>query len=111
VSEYGVDPDYATVADRYRSVAAGLVDQYAVDAAYNGLDYDRSDELDQVAAYSETVGEPGEDTRLPAWREAPIAPDAVAAAAAADLAAATADSVSQSESEPTDEPANRTTQQ
>ncbi|MFD1643071.1 glycosyl transferase family 2 [Halohasta litorea] len=111
VSEHGVDPDYATVADRYRSVAAGLVDQYAVDAAYNGLDYDRSDELDQVAAYSETVGEPGEDTRLPAWREAPIAPDAVAAAAAADLAAATADSVSQSESEPTDEPANRTTQE
>jgi len=106
LSEHGVDPDYDTVADRYRSVAAGLVDQYAVDAAYNGLDYDRSDELDQVAAYSETVGEPGEDTRLPAWREAPISPAAVAEAAAADLAAAAAESVAESDSEPTDEPAD-----
>jgi len=60
VGEHGVDPDYNTLADRYRSVATRLVDQYAVDAAYNGLDYDRSDELDQVAAYSETVGEPGD---------------------------------------------------
>jgi len=111
VSEHGVDPDYDTVADRYRSVAAGLVDQYAVDAAYNGLDYDRSDELDQVAAYSETIGEPGEDTRLPAWREAPISPDAVAEAAATDLAAATADSVSESESDPSNDPTDRVTQE
>jgi len=89
VSEHGVDPSYATVADRYRSVATGFVDQYAVDAAYNGLDYDRSDELDQVVAYSETIGEPGVDSRLPAWADSPIAPGAVAEAAAADLAAVT----------------------
>ncbi|WP_253736846.1 glycosyl transferase family 2 [Halohasta salina] len=92
VAEHGVEPDYATVADRYRSVAARFVDQYAVDAAYNGLNYDRGDELDQVDAYSETIDEPGADSRLPAWREAPIAPEAVAEAAAADLAAATEES-------------------
>ena len=91
-SEHGVDPDYATVADRYRGAAERLIDQYAADAAYNGLDYDRSDELDQVEAYSETVGEPGVDSRLPAWADAPIEPEAIAAAAAADLAAATEDS-------------------
>ncbi|MFO7832950.1 MAG: glycosyl transferase family 2 [Halohasta sp.] len=89
VSEHGVDPDYRGLPDRYRSIAAEFVDQYAVDAAYNGLDYDRGDELDQVAAYSETITEPSADTRLPAWRETPVDPAAVAEAAAADLAAAT----------------------
>ena len=96
VGEHGVEPDYSSLPDRYRSVAARFVDQYAVDAAYNGLDYDRSDELDQVEAYSETIGEPGVDSRLPAWVDAPIAPAAVAEAAAADLAAATEDSAGQS---------------
>ena len=88
VSEHGVDPDYASLPERYRAVAERFVDQYAVDAAYNGLDYDRSDELDQVAAYSETVGEPGVDSRLPAWADTSLSPAAVAEAAAADLAAA-----------------------
>jgi glucosyl-3-phosphoglycerate synthase len=97
VSDHGVDPDYHTVADRYRSVAAQFVDQYAVDAAFNGLDYDPSDERDQVAAYSETISQPGVDTRLPAWCETTLSPAAVAEAAAADLAAATADSNTVSE--------------
>jgi len=92
VGDHDVDPDYATLPERYRSVAADFVRQYAVDAAYNGLDYDRGDELDQVDAYSETIGEPGVDTRLPAWCETSLSPVAVADAAAADLAAATAES-------------------
>jgi len=88
LEDHGVDPDYDTVADRYRTVAREFVDQYAVDAAYNGLSYDKSDEIDQVDAYSETVGPPGVDSRLPAWCKAPIDPQVVAEAAAADLAAA-----------------------
>ncbi|MFW6320284.1 MAG: glycosyl transferase family 2 [Halohasta sp.] len=92
VGDHGVEPTYATLPDRYRSTAARFVEQYAVDAAYNGLEYDRSDELDQVAAYSETIAEPGVDTRLPAWRETSLAPEAVADAAAADIAAVRADS-------------------
>ena len=99
VGEHGVEPDYSSLPDRYRSVAARFVDQYAVDAAYNGLDYDRHDELDQVAAYSETIGEPGVDSRLPAWADAPVSPEAVAEAAAADLADATEASTSTAESD------------
>ena len=91
VSEHGIDPDYATLADRYRTAADGLIDQYAVDAAYNDLAYDPTDEREQVDSYAATISEPGDDTRLPAWREAPISPDAVANAAAADLQAATTD--------------------
>jgi glucosyl-3-phosphoglycerate synthase len=92
VSEHGVDIEYATLADRYRTAADSLIDQYAVDAAYNELEFDPGDEREQVDTYAETIGEPGEDTRLPAWREAPISPGAVADAAAADLRAATSDS-------------------
>ena len=92
VSEHGVDIEYATLADRYRTAADSLIDQYAVDAAYNELEFDPGDEREQVDTYAETIDEPGEDTRLPAWREAPISPGAVADAAAADLRAATSDS-------------------
>lgn len=107
VSEHGVELDYTTLADRYRSVADRFVDQYAVDAAYNGLEYDTGDERDQIAAYSGAMGEPGVDTRLPAWRTAPISPAAVAEAAATDLEAATADSTAAS-SRGTDRPADTT---
>jgi len=88
LEDHGLSPDYETLAGRYRRVGHEFVEQYAVDAAYNGLSYDRGDERNQVDAYSETVGPPGDDSRLPAWREAPITPRAVAEAAAADLESA-----------------------
>ena len=89
VTEHGVDPDYASLPDRYRRVAADFVRQYGVDAAFNGLEYDRSGERDQIEQYATAIGRPQADTRLPAWNDAPISPDAVAEAAAADLAAVT----------------------
>jgi glucosyl-3-phosphoglycerate synthase len=110
ITEHGVAPDYTTLAERYRSVAATFVDQYAVDAAYNGLEYDPNDERDQITAYSETISEPGVDTRLPAWCEAPITPAAVAEAAAADLGAATAE-LHTVTPRSTDEPTDTTTRQ
>lgn len=95
VEDHGLSPDYETLADRYRTVARKFVDQYAVDAAYNGLSYDSSDERDQINAYSETISPPGVDSRLPAWREAPLTPQAVAEAAAADRTAASGSSTPQ----------------
>ncbi|MGM0604731.1 MAG: glycosyl transferase family 2 [Halobacteriota archaeon] len=88
VSERGVDPDFETIADRYRTVAAQFVRQYAVDASYNGLEYDRDGEREQVESYAASIAEPGPDRRLPAWTDAPIAPEDVADAAARDLEAA-----------------------
>ena len=90
VSEHGVNPDYPTLPERYREVATEFVRQYSVDAAFNGLDYDRSGEHDQIAEYATTIARPQADTRLPAWNDAPITPAAVSHCAAADLAAATA---------------------
>jgi len=52
LDDSGVDPDYGTLPDRYRETAAGLIEQYAADAAFNGLDYDRAGERDQVEAYA-----------------------------------------------------------
>ena len=73
----GVDPGYETLRERYRERADRLVDQYAADAAFNGLDYDAAAERAQVDTYAAGVAPPGEDDRLPAWREAPLEPETV----------------------------------
>ncbi|MFC4356720.1 glycosyl transferase family 2 [Halobium salinum] len=82
----GVAPDYDTLGDRYLTTARGLVDSYAADAAFNALDYDRAGEREQVEQYAEAISPPGEDTRLPAWTDAPFDAEAVVAAATDDLA-------------------------
>jgi len=108
VSEHGVDPDYATLPERYREVATEFVRGYGVDAAFNGLDYDWSGEHDQIEQYATAIARPQADTRLPAWNNAPISPAVVAECAAADLAAATADkSGSQRVSPPVHEASSR----
>lgn len=81
----GVDPDYATLPDRYREAATRLVEQYATDAAFNDLAFDAAAEREQVAAYADAVAPPGEDVRLPAWRDAPVSPAEVREAAREDL--------------------------
>ena len=87
LEENGAVPDYDGLEARYRDAARRLVDAYELDAAFNGLEYDRADELHQVDAYAGAVRPPAEDTRLPPWVEAPIDPAEVAAAARADLEA------------------------
>jgi glucosyl-3-phosphoglycerate synthase len=86
VESHGVAPDYETLPERYRRVADDLVEQYATDAAFNGLDYDRGDEREQVDAYAEAVRPPGEDRRLPAWRETDLSPNEVLATSREDVA-------------------------
>jgi glucosyl-3-phosphoglycerate synthase len=88
VEDDGVAVDYDGLADRYREAAAAMIDGYETDAAFNGLDYDRDGERSQVATYADALSEPGPDTRLPAWRDAPVTPAEVAEAARADLAEA-----------------------
>ena len=83
-----VDPD--AVRERYRTVARRYVNGYAADAGFNGFDYDRAAEDDQVGGYAEAIGDPGPDTRLPAWRDAALDPADVREAATADLDAARA---------------------
>jgi glucosyl-3-phosphoglycerate synthase len=85
VTEGGVDPDYDTLPDRYREAARSLVRSYELDAAFNGLTYDRGDEHDQIEAYVDAIEPPGTDRRLPPWTDAPLSPGRIAAAAAADL--------------------------
>ncbi|WP_248897489.1 glycosyl transferase family 2 [Haloplanus halobius] len=87
VTDHGVDPDYETLPDRYREAAQSLVRSYELDAAFNDLDYDRADELDQVATYAAAIEPPGPDRRLPTWVDAPLSPADIAEAATADLEA------------------------
>jgi glucosyl-3-phosphoglycerate synthase len=86
VVERGVAPDFASLPARYREAARRLIDQYAADAAFNGLAFDRAGEREQVEAYADAVREPGPtDDRLPAWAETTLDPEAVAASARADV--------------------------
>jgi glucosyl-3-phosphoglycerate synthase len=85
VERHGLDPDYGRLREEYVETAGRLVRAYAADAAFNDLRYDRGAELDQVDHYAASVTPPdGDDGRLPAWRDAPVDPEAVREAAAAD---------------------------
>jgi glucosyl-3-phosphoglycerate synthase len=84
VEEHGIEPEYATLPERYRETAASLVRSYAADAAFNGLPYDRGGELDQIETYADAIREPRTDTRLPPWADAPLDPEGVLTAARED---------------------------
>ena len=84
LADHGVEPDFETLPGRYREHAAALVRQYATDAAFNGLRFDRESELDQVDRYAAAVSPPGDDARLPAWADAPLSPETVRDVAVVD---------------------------
>jgi glucosyl-3-phosphoglycerate synthase len=88
VEEGGVDPDYGSLPDRYVEVAERFLRGYAMDSAFNGLEYDRAGEREQVVEYADAIAPPGEDDRLPAWDDAPVSTGAVREAVRADLEAA-----------------------
>jgi len=86
LADNGLEPDYEALKDRYRGRAYQLVDQYAADAGFNGLDYDPAAEREQVDTYLAGVEPPGPDDRLPAWQAAPLDPTVVRERAAAAIA-------------------------
>jgi glucosyl-3-phosphoglycerate synthase len=88
VEEGGVSLDYDTLVDRYRDTAETFVRKYTTDSAFNGLSYDRAGEREQVENYASAVSRLGEDTRLPAWDDAPVTVDEVREAIDRDLAEA-----------------------
>jgi glucosyl-3-phosphoglycerate synthase len=87
LADRSLHPDFEMLRDRYRRAADRLVDQYAADATFNGLEYDPVAEREQVETYAEAIDPPGPDRRLPAWRDAPTDPATVRAASADAIAA------------------------
>lgn len=77
LADHDVDLEYDTLGQAYREVARAVIDQYEVDAAFNGLDYDPDGERDQVEEYAAAVQAPGEDHRMPAWTECEVDPNTV----------------------------------
>ena len=65
----GLEPDYASLRERYLTVGTRLLEQYAADAAFNGLAHDVDTERGQLERYAEAIAPPGPDRRLPAWRD------------------------------------------
>ncbi|SNZ12925.1 glucosyl-3-phosphoglycerate synthase [Natronoarchaeum philippinense] len=86
LDDRGIEVDYDAVREAYREAGAAMVDQYAADAAFNDLAFDRTAEREQVQTYAEAIGEPGPDRRLPAWTDAPLSPAEVVDAAERSLA-------------------------
>lgn len=89
LADNDVTPDYDRLADRYEMAADRLIDQYATDAAFNGLEYDPQAEREQVRTYARAIEPPGRDDRLPAWTDAPIEPEDVASQSAQALESVT----------------------
>jgi glucosyl-3-phosphoglycerate synthase len=81
VEEAGVDVDYRATKSAYRDAADRLIDQYAADAAFNGLAYDPAAERDQADQYASSVRPPETDDRLPAWTDLDVSPVEVERAA------------------------------
>ncbi|GAB3688617.1 glycosyl transferase family 2 [Salinarchaeum chitinilyticum] len=86
LADQDVDPDYEELRTHYREHGDRLVEQYAADAAHNGLSFDRAAEREQVRAYADAIRPPGADSRLPAWTEVSLEPAAVLAASERALA-------------------------
>jgi glucosyl-3-phosphoglycerate synthase len=89
LADAGVSPDYETLPARYREQATRLVEQYAADAGFNGLEYDPTAEREQVDTYADAIEAPGADRRLPAWRETSLQPEAIQSLSAAAIDEAT----------------------
>ncbi|WP_254537323.1 glycosyl transferase family 2 [Halomarina litorea] len=104
LADAGIELDFDTLPAAYRERAHALVEQYAADAAFNGLTYSPVDEREQVAAYAEAVRVPASDDRLPAWRSAPLDPRDVRDAARADLEEAANGGIDADEEDATDGP-------
>lgn len=87
VEDHDVVPDYPELRSTYETNAASLVRQYAADAAFNGLEYDPSAELEQTDAYADAIRGSANDDRLPPWRAVDLTPADLVEASRADLAA------------------------
>ena len=77
LEDHGVAPDYDDLRGAYLDAADALIEQYAADARFNDLEYDRASEREQVRAYRRGVAAPGEDRRLPSWDRCEIAPETI----------------------------------
>ncbi|CCC39186.1 glycosyltransferase family protein [Haloquadratum walsbyi] len=84
IAQHDISIDFETLPHRYRNTAKQLLDQYAIDATFNGFEYPRSREREQIETYTKSIQPPGSPDYLPAWSDVDITPSAVVDAAVAD---------------------------
>lgn len=87
LTDDGISLDYETIREEYLAAGSRIVEHYAEDSAYNGLQYDLDDERQQIATYADAIGSPGPDDRLPPWASLSLDPSVVKDRAITDLTA------------------------
>lgn len=76
----GIPLDREALGARYEATAREFVRRYAVDASFNGLEFDADLEREQVARYREVLGSTARLDRLPSFRETSLTPGSVRSA-------------------------------
>lgn len=85
IEEFGIEPEYERLPERYRTWGKRRIDQYETDAAFNGFDYDKDQEHRQVNVYADAINPPGTDDRLPPWKEIELDSDRLLARSSESL--------------------------
>jgi len=85
LADHEVVIDTRDIITPYREAAMATVDRYALDASFNGLQFDRPAEVEQVTAYAAAIEGAIPPERMPAWDDVDLSPSAVTDAAAAAL--------------------------
>lgn len=55
LDERGIDIDLASITSAYERIGQTYLDRYEMDAAFNGLTYDRAEELAQLETYARSI--------------------------------------------------------
>lgn len=63
--------------ETYLTVAREHIDGFEADAAFNGLEFDRDHEHEQVEHYADRIGQPPVDLRLPSFAESGLDADTI----------------------------------
>lgn len=86
LATHGIDLDLERLRPAYRDTAERFIDRYAADAAFNGLEYARSGERDQVDRYAAALSEPSVPTWLPPIEATDVSVDELLGAGAVEVA-------------------------
>ncbi|MDZ7730081.1 MAG: hypothetical protein U5K37_02435 [Natrialbaceae archaeon] len=74
VEDHGLTIEYDRLRRRFRTTGRRLIEQYAADARFNGLEYSIEAEREQLESYADAIQPNSGDSRLPSWASVDLEP-------------------------------------